>query len=125
MNFDALWICPDSERSCWAERGAAEKRGTGERFRKALDRMYARGNLVTLSHASEVAVDELYVFGNAADAVAFFESGYRSCQFRRADGSVIGFEEIALYLGGRRRAVKEDKGLVPGCERSWLNTWRS
>jgi hypothetical protein len=70
-------------------------------------RLYKQGNFVVLSAGKNFAFDELFVFEDAPNARAFYETGYSAFEsFIGDDDEGYGFQEVALYRDGRRIARK-------------------
>ncbi len=116
MSFDRWWVCRTADRSTWTERRGAEQNGRLVEFEHELARLEEQGHLVVLSHGSNVLLDELYAFEREADALAFYEEGYKRREFMSnmrghgfpERGGGFGFQEASLYIAGVRRASKSE-----------------
>ncbi len=117
MSFDRWWVCKTADPSTWTERGKAEKQGKLLELEAELTRLEEQGHIVVLEHGRNYLFDELYAFEREADAVAFYEDGYKrrervilnrpDCGFPERGGG-FGFHKVRLYLNGVCRASKSE-----------------
>ena len=105
MSYDRIWIEYSERQGGWFERSEAERKNFGDKFKGHFDRLYAQGHFVVLVAGGNCCFDELFVFQAEADALKFYEDGYRKWEMSRGDEN-YGFQEVSLYLCGRRIASK-------------------
>jgi hypothetical protein len=101
MSYDKIWICPRIDRETWTERFGAE-----QQLHREVEYLYHKGDFVVLVHGAEMCIEELFLFKRREDAAAFYETGYKGREYLRPGGSLVGFQEISLYLSGHRKRTK-------------------
>lgn len=110
MSMDKIWLCPSLDQGTWVERGEMEKQGKAEEFRRKYDRLHSVGNYVTLAHGQNILIDEMYLFGDVADAEKFYAADYRQREYLNQEEKPAGFDSVCLYVGGVLAARKASHG---------------
>jgi hypothetical protein len=64
---------------------------------------------VSVTHGTNVLIDERYLFQDEMDARWFWEEGYKECLFKAgSDGDNRGYERMALWLNGKLFAERNN-----------------
>jgi hypothetical protein len=96
----------------WIKRGhllvrSHERNQADDDFAADFERLYKQGHLVSLIPGKSHGLDELLMFETAEDALNFYNSDLRDFEcFIGDDHEPCGFEEVSLYVDGRRVATK-------------------
>jgi hypothetical protein len=106
MSFDTVHICLGGDSNGWHNNRRMEPEDR-EAFEIEAQKLYEKGNFVTLSAGRNFFFDEIFLFECAEDAARFFADGYMDYE-SVIDGLRCGFQEIALYQSGRKIASKSD-----------------
>jgi hypothetical protein len=107
MSYDRIWIQCVEHREHFHERSEAEEEGLLEEFTTQFDRQYAQGYFVVLSAGKNCSLEELFLFEDASDAGAFYESGFKDRElFIGDEAEGCDFQEVSLYRGGHLAATK-------------------
>jgi hypothetical protein len=107
MSYDRIRVEQSGQLKQFLERRQAEKMGRREEFKAQYDRLYRQGHFVILSAGKNFAFDELFLFEEASNATAFYESGFSEWEsFIGGEVEGCGFQEVSLYRAGTRSASK-------------------
>jgi hypothetical protein len=108
MSYDVIYICQDGDSNGWRNnrRLNAEDSHT---FDVEAEKLYKAGNFVVLSAGRNFMHEEIFLFERVEDAVCFYDTGYKARE-STIDEISCGFEEVALYLSGRKVTTKSDEG---------------
>ena len=87
-------------------------RGSGvfREFKAEYERLWALGNYVTLSAGKNYLHDDIFLFDTEADSRNFYQEGFRSYEVLSDDQGYLGFDRVALYVGGH---LVEEKAVEP------------
>ena len=111
MSYDQTWlpVVEKHPRLFWNDRDAKTTNRLSE-FQAEADRLWAKGNYVTLAAGKNYLHDDLFLFANEADAMDFYEEGFRHYEVLSEDQGYLGFDRVALYVGGH---LVEEKAVEP------------
>jgi hypothetical protein len=102
MRFEGIWI----QRGKRIVRSQERFQVDGE-FAADYERLYWQGHSVLLVPGKGYRLDEVFFFETADEAQQFYQSDLSDFEcFIRDEHEPCGFEEVSLYIDGRRVATK-------------------
>jgi hypothetical protein len=108
MSYDRIWVERIGHPKRFLEVYQRETMCLYKEFEALYDRLYEQGHFVVLSAGKNFLFDELFLFEDASNARAFYESGYSDFEsFLGDDDEGYGFQEVSLYRAGRLIGSKE------------------
>lgn len=111
MSYDRAWIpmVVKPPQVFWDARDAKTMNRIGE-FKAEYERLWALGHYVTVAAGKNYLNDEIYLFENEADAMHFYQEGFRHHEILSDDLGPLGFDRVALYSAGK---LVEEKAVEP------------